>query len=195
MGACVIDIRRHTGYFGAGGAQGWADEWKAWVRGEVENIERGLKVYDLEVVANAVAALVYYGRPARHWGEGDERLLRVWEVERDALAAIGADDLLAFVVYWARNRDVIIRDIYTLLSDHAATLLIRELYDKGLRMRDIDEQVVAWRPFDAELDLRSRCHIGITSMDQAAALRLQLTRSGRLWKPDAAAMDQMNAPT
>ena len=185
MSVCkVIDIRRHTGYFGAGNAQEWADSWRAWVRGEVECIEKALKAGDLDEVMQAVGGLV---RQSRSVWRSEEYFQGQWDVERDALEAVGADEALAFVIYWAQHKDTIIYGIYSRLVGAGARLLIKELYDQGLRMRDIDERVVAWRPFDSENAdhwKRSDWPAGLRSIDAAAQLRIGMMRAGQLWKPE-----------
>lgn len=199
MGACqVIDFRRHTGYFGDGSAQEWADKWRAWVRCEVERVERGIKACDLDDVMQAVGGLVYKTRRPSHWGADAAKLQSHWDTARDALLEVGADERLAFVIYWAEHKDWIIRGIYDRIVYYGAELLIKELYDKGLRMRDIDERVAAWRPFDSELSgdaaRATNNPVGVRSVDQAAQIRIGMTRGGQLWKPDPAALAEMNAP-
>jgi hypothetical protein len=185
MSVCkVIDIRRHTGYFGAGNAQEWADSWRAWVRGEVECIEKALKAGDLDEVMQAVGGLV---RQSRSEWRSEEYFQGQWDVERDALEAVGADEALAFVIYWAQHKDTIIYKIYSRLVEAGARLLIKELYDQGLRMRDIDERVSAWRPFDSEIAdhwKHSDWPAGLRNVGAAAQLRIEMTRAGQLWKPE-----------
>lgn len=181
----VVDIRRHTGYFGKSGAQDWADEWRKWVTDTCAAVEQALWRRDLGEVMQNVGRLTYYTR--KSWRSEDEFQAH-WDRERNALAAVGAPEELAFVIYWAQHKDTMIWMVYNNIFWYGAELYIKDLYDKGLKMSQIDTAAFAWRPFDCELEGRmQRRGVGFESISQATNLRLEMIRAGRLWRPDGLA--------
>lgn len=186
MNGCkVVDIRKHTGYFGKSGPQDWADEWRAWVNENCTAIEQALWRRDLGEVMQGVGRLAYYTR--KSWRSEDEFQAH-WDRERNALIAVGAPEELAFVIYWAQHKDSMIWMVYNNIFWYGAELYIKDLYDKGLKMSQIDAATFAWRPFDCELTGRlQRRGVGFESISQATGMRLEMMRDGRLWRPNGIA--------